>query len=193
MLSGLTPLTVYHYRVVATNAVGTTYGRDRTFRTTVVPPSVSGDPGITGTPRAGSALTCAPGSWTGAASFAFAWLRDGSPLAAGSTYTPVRGRRRARAPVPRHRDQRRRRDGGDQRPGRRDRRTGGVLRRADAARPDGRPREDVARRRRLQARHGQRVHANVKRGRVLRSTPRAHKVRAAGTRVSVVVSRGPRG
>jgi len=37
-----------------------------------------------------------------------------------------------------------------------------------------------------------RVHAKVKHGRVVRSTPQAHKVLSAGTRVSVVVSRGPR-
>ena len=33
-LSGLTPGTVYHYRVVATNAAGTTRGPDKTFTTT---------------------------------------------------------------------------------------------------------------------------------------------------------------
>lgn len=38
-----------------------------------------------------------------------------------------------------------------------------------------------------------RVHARVKRGRVIRSTPRAGKALTAGTRVAVVVSRGPRG
>jgi hypothetical protein len=32
--SGLTPNTTYHYRVVATNSVGTSYGADKTFTTT---------------------------------------------------------------------------------------------------------------------------------------------------------------
>lgn len=32
-ISGLTPYTLYHYRVVATNAVGTTFGQDQTFVT----------------------------------------------------------------------------------------------------------------------------------------------------------------
>lgn len=35
-LSGLTPQTTYHARVVATNATGTSYGPDRTFRTTAL-------------------------------------------------------------------------------------------------------------------------------------------------------------
>jgi beta-lactam-binding protein with PASTA domain len=38
-----------------------------------------------------------------------------------------------------------------------------------------------------------RSHSPVKRGRVIRSTPRAKKVLAAGSRVTVVVSRGRRG
>jgi hypothetical protein len=189
-LSGLTPLTAYHYRVVATNARGTTYGRDQTFRTTVVPPSVSGDPRITGTPRAGHALTCAPGTWTGAASFAFAWLRDGSPVASGGTYAPARtdaghalqcrvtatnaggSTAATSAPV--------------------------VVTGAQPAScvvPSLRGRT-VARARTALAAAGcrlgtvKRVHSGVKRGRVIRSTPRAHKVRAAGTRVTIVVSRG---
>jgi hypothetical protein len=40
-LSGLQPLTVYHYRVVAVNAAGTSLGKDRTFQTTKVPLSLS--------------------------------------------------------------------------------------------------------------------------------------------------------
>lgn len=32
-LTGLSPRTVYHYRAIATNAAGTSYGADRTFRT----------------------------------------------------------------------------------------------------------------------------------------------------------------
>jgi hypothetical protein len=36
-VSGLTPGTVYHYRIVATNGYGTSYGADRTFSTSVKP------------------------------------------------------------------------------------------------------------------------------------------------------------
>jgi hypothetical protein len=41
-LSGLAPLTVYHYRVVATNVSGTTNGPDQTFRTSGAPSAATG-------------------------------------------------------------------------------------------------------------------------------------------------------
>jgi hypothetical protein len=40
-LGGLQPLTVYHYRLVAVNAAGTTMGTDHTFQTTKVPLSLA--------------------------------------------------------------------------------------------------------------------------------------------------------
>jgi hypothetical protein len=40
-LTGLRPYTLYHWRTVATNAAGTTRGRDRTFRTARLPSSVT--------------------------------------------------------------------------------------------------------------------------------------------------------
>jgi hypothetical protein len=40
-ISGLQPLTVYHYRLVAVNATGTALGKDHTFQTTKVPLSLS--------------------------------------------------------------------------------------------------------------------------------------------------------
>ena len=39
VLRGLAPQTEYHYRVVASNGHGTTYGRDRRFRTGATPPA----------------------------------------------------------------------------------------------------------------------------------------------------------
>ena len=38
LVSGLAPATTYHFRVVATNAAGTTLGADRTFTTSAPPP-----------------------------------------------------------------------------------------------------------------------------------------------------------
>jgi hypothetical protein len=40
-ISGLQPLTIYHYRLVAVNANGTTLGADRSFQTTKVPLSLA--------------------------------------------------------------------------------------------------------------------------------------------------------
>lgn len=42
-VSGLTPGTTYHYRVVAVNSAGTTNGEDISFTTNAVPPSVTTD------------------------------------------------------------------------------------------------------------------------------------------------------
>ncbi len=39
-VTGLAPVTLYHYRIVAVNAAGSAVGRDRTFRTAIVPLSV---------------------------------------------------------------------------------------------------------------------------------------------------------
>jgi hypothetical protein len=48
-VSGLVASTTYHYRVVATNATGTSYGADRTFATQALPPPVASVPGLVGT------------------------------------------------------------------------------------------------------------------------------------------------
>jgi hypothetical protein len=43
-------------------------------------------PAIHGAPTPGAKLTCTPGGWSAATSFAYEWLRDGAPRAAGATY-----------------------------------------------------------------------------------------------------------
>jgi hypothetical protein len=59
-LSGLAPATTYHYRLVATNAEGSTDGADRTFTTTPLAESGGGSAGD----PVGPAETSAPGSGT---------------------------------------------------------------------------------------------------------------------------------
>ena len=44
-------------------------------------------PEIDGEPTRGSDVTCNPGSWTGAPTFAFAWLRGGQPIADATATT----------------------------------------------------------------------------------------------------------
>jgi hypothetical protein len=53
----------------------------------VSPPVNTVRPGVTGTLRTGQHLTCAPGTFTGATSFAFAWLGNGAAIAGANTAT----------------------------------------------------------------------------------------------------------
>ena len=90
-LSGLSPNTIYHYRVLASSPAGATAGADETFTTAVSwqVALVYPHPSITGTPAAGQRLTCHPGTPSGAsARLSYAWLRDLIPIpgATGSTY-----------------------------------------------------------------------------------------------------------
>jgi hypothetical protein len=90
-LIGLTPSTTYHYQLVA-EIDGTEYdGGDQQFTTaTPPPPHNTTAPAITGTPKAGSLLTCSPGTWSGSPTrYEYQWSRDGTPIqgATGATYT----------------------------------------------------------------------------------------------------------
>jgi len=44
-------------------------------------------PAITGTPSSSNTLTCSTGTWTGADSFSFQWLRNNSPMIGQNTST----------------------------------------------------------------------------------------------------------
>ncbi len=91
-LSGLSPNTTYHYRVLASSPSGTSAGADVTF-TTAVSAQVAlvyPQPSITGTPAVGQRLTCHPGTPTGTtARLSYAWVRDLIPIpeATATTYT----------------------------------------------------------------------------------------------------------
>ena len=52
-------------------------------------PANTARPSIPTAARPGDAVGCEPGSWTGSPSFSYAWLRDGTPVASGQTYTLV--------------------------------------------------------------------------------------------------------
>ena len=53
----------------------------------VTPPVNTARPRFSGTLRTGQKLTCSPGTFTGATSFATAWLRNGTRAGSGSSYT----------------------------------------------------------------------------------------------------------
>ena len=94
-LSGLAPGTTYHYRLVAQNDDGITYGYDSEL-TTAAPPVNTVLPAIAGSGLQGLALFAYPGGWNPAgSSLSYAWQRTADGVnwttiagASGSTYTP---------------------------------------------------------------------------------------------------------
>ncbi len=74
-LSGLSAGTTYHYRLVATNADGTSYGYDYTFATPSQVPVVQTAPAITGAGVQGGTLSVSSnGTWNPAAtSYGYQW------------------------------------------------------------------------------------------------------------------------
>lgn len=79
-LTGLLPATVYHYRMVATNADGTAYGYDSqltTLQGPTLPPVNTVAPAITGTATQGQSLTVSQGTWNpGGSSYSYQWQRS---------------------------------------------------------------------------------------------------------------------
>ena len=89
-LTNLLPSTTYHYRLVATNSAGTSYGYDYSFTTASagsIPPTNTTPPVISGTPQQGQTLTVSTGIWSPpATSYSYQWQRstDG-----GTTWTSI--------------------------------------------------------------------------------------------------------
>ena len=52
-------------------------------------PGSTSPPSIPASGRPGDAVTCDPGTWIRSPSFTYTWLRDGSAIASGQTYTLV--------------------------------------------------------------------------------------------------------
>ena len=100
-LTGLSGSSTYHYRFVAQNSDGTTYGPDSTLRTAAPgssPPANRAAPAISGSPRRGSPMMALPGSWSGTVTgYVYQWQRSSDAGvtwssisgATGSTYAPV--------------------------------------------------------------------------------------------------------
>ncbi len=90
LLSGLSPNTTYHYRLLASSPRGTSTRAGEAFTTQISSQVaiVHPKPSITGTPANGQVLTCHPGTPAGT-QLTYAWLRDLIPIAGatGSNYT----------------------------------------------------------------------------------------------------------
>ncbi|MEA2315663.1 MAG: alpha-galactosidase, partial [Solirubrobacteraceae bacterium] len=91
LLAGLSANTLYHYRVVASSAIGSAAGADATFTTAVssLVALVLPHPSISGTPAVGQRLACHANTPSGAVTqLTYAWLRDliAIPSSSASTY-----------------------------------------------------------------------------------------------------------
>lgn len=80
-LSGLAAASVYHYRVVATNAAGSGVGADATFTTAQVVSLVHPSASIVGVPSVGERLRCLSGvSSSSPATLSYVWIRDAQAI-----------------------------------------------------------------------------------------------------------------
>ncbi len=89
VLTNLAAQTKYHYRLVATNGVATTYGYDYTFTTpSGNPPVERTAPSVQGTPQSGQTLTLTPGTWNPSGTMTYQWQHA---AAGSSTFTDIAG------------------------------------------------------------------------------------------------------
>ena len=91
-LTGLTASTVYHYRLVAQNSAGTSYGYDYSFTSAPagsIPPANTAAPVISGTAQQGQTLSTSSGTWSPTpTSYGYQWQRSAD---SGSTWTNIAG------------------------------------------------------------------------------------------------------
>jgi hypothetical protein len=92
-LSSLLAATTYHFRLVASNSYGTSYGSDQTFITLALPspPANTSLPSVSGSAVVGQVLSASPGSWSGSTpmSYSYQWQDNGTNIsgATSSSYT----------------------------------------------------------------------------------------------------------
>jgi len=88
-IAGLTGGASYHYRLVATNSAGTSYGYDYMLQTLSPPPVNTTPPAISGTAQQGASVITTLGTWSGAITTeTFQWQRSADN---GTTWTNIAG------------------------------------------------------------------------------------------------------
>ena len=99
-LTGLSPSTTYHYRLVATNSDGTSYGYDSTLTTSTASPLASVKPTVSGSAATLQTLSASNGTWSNTpTSYTYQWQIATSPTSGwsniggqtASTYTLAAG------------------------------------------------------------------------------------------------------
>jgi hypothetical protein len=87
-LTGLAIGTTYHYRLVAQNSDGTSYGYDYTLTTNTSQPVNTSAPTIAGPARLGQSLTATSGVWSPAGTYTYRWARSTN---GGSSWAGIAG------------------------------------------------------------------------------------------------------
>ena len=87
-LAGLDPGTTYHYRLVAENADGTSYGYDYSLATNASAPVALAAPTVAGTPRQGQGLSATAGTWNPNGFDTYQWKRSTN---GGRTWSAISG------------------------------------------------------------------------------------------------------
>ena len=97
-LSGLTPGTTYHYRLVASNVTGSEFGYDQTFTTPTIPTNTAQPTISTAVPQVGIQIQAEIGTWDPSGAVSYQWqdctTSDGSGCtsvagATSSSYVPT--------------------------------------------------------------------------------------------------------
>jgi hypothetical protein len=86
-LEGLAVATTYHYRLVAQNGYGTSYGYDYTLTTNPSPPVNTGVPVVSGAARVGQVLSSTGGSWSPTGTNTYQWQRATSSTSGWANIT----------------------------------------------------------------------------------------------------------
>ena len=87
-ITGLAAGTTYHYRLVAVNSDGTSYGYDYTLTTAAGAPQTAAAPTLSGSANEGATLSASSGTWSQPGTYAYQWQRSGD---GGTAWSSIAG------------------------------------------------------------------------------------------------------